>query len=253
MVTIDHEIHQTTEPRWNLVQVVAWIAFRLPWVVAHFSQRRTRVLPPTLHQLYAGAASLEAHQPVATVEHRGETVPIRGRETNQMISDASGDLIIQLSAGRLTATGLRNGAGDPEAVPSTHWPYLEFHDQDQNHPLGAAPRNPGHARVTKWTHLTFDREEVLAIWGAPTVPDPYRSGLQGRPTIRHLILAQFRDRAAAGQCEAKLAEEARVLHQWATDTHPRAPAPTARTIENFIRKDYRVYKAARDSSNTPHN
>jgi hypothetical protein len=237
------------DPRWNLVQVIGWVAFRDPGVVGHFSPRRIGAPPPTLHALYTSAALREGVDLGLTIDRGGQAVPLRGSATNWKISDACGDLITQLSGGRLTAIGLRKGTGDPKAVPPTHWSYLEFRDD----PLGAAAKKPDRKRAANWIDLTFDRDEVLAVWPAADLPDPYRSGLQGRPTIRHLILAQFRDRAEAGQCEAKLAQEARVLHRWATANHPRAPVTTPQTIENLIRNEYRVYKAARDTSNTPQN
>ncbi len=65
--------------------------------------------------------------------------------------------------------------------------------------------------------------------------DPYRSGLPGRPTIRHLIEAELRRRFKAGECETTLKAEAEALREWAISTHPDAPAPTATTIENQIR------------------
>lgn len=64
--------------------------------------------------------------------------------------------------------------------------------------------------------------------------DPYRTGLPGRPTIRHLILDELRRRNAAGECEPTVKAEAQVLQEWASSAHPNAPPPATGTIENLI-------------------
>ena len=80
--------------------------------------------------------------------------------------------------------------------------------------------------------------------------DPYRTGAQGRPTIRHLICKQFDQRARLGEVLQTLAAEARALHDWAEKTHAEAPSTTAKTIENNIRSAYRQHKAA-NATKTP--
>lgn len=69
-------------------------------------------------------------------------------------------------------------------------------------------------------------------------PDPYRTGLPGKPSIKHLILGEFRRRATADEVQPTLAAEARALHEWAKREHTQAPTPTPRTIQNHIRLEY---------------
>jgi hypothetical protein len=69
--------------------------------------------------------------------------------------------------------------------------------------------------------------------------DPYRTGLQGRPTIKHLIEHEFERRAAAGETLPTLFAEARALRDWVIKEHPKAPLPTAKTITNNLRAAYR--------------
>ncbi len=77
----------------------------------------------------------------------------------------------------------------------------------------------------------------------PTV-DPYRTGGQGRPTMKHLIIAEFKRRLEAGEVLPSLAAEARALDEWAQRTHLSPPAPrvSVRTIENIIRDKHRKHK-----------
>ncbi len=85
--------------------------------------------------------------------------------------------------------------------------------------------------------------ELAASDTAGVSPDPYRTGLPGKPSIKHLIIPEFKRRVEAGEVELTLATEARALHEWAKQEHPKAPAPTPRTIETHIRAEYRRYKA----------
>jgi hypothetical protein len=74
---------------------------------------------------------------------------------------------------------------------------------------------------------------------APEVKaDPYRTGLPGRPTIGHLIEAKLRRRIAAGEFNPTIKAEAEALREWAISTHPNAPAPTPKAIQNLIRDLY---------------
>ena len=63
--------------------------------------------------------------------------------------------------------------------------------------------------------------------------------LMGRPSIRHLILEEFKRRVTDKKFEPKLGKEATALHEWAKSAHPAAPATTAGTIENLIRSRHR--------------
>ena len=72
--------------------------------------------------------------------------------------------------------------------------------------------------------------------------DPYRTGLPGRPTIKHKILEEFRKRVEMKTFDLKLTSEAEELRKWAEKEHPDAPRPTLGTIENLIRDEHRRAK-----------
>lgn len=66
------------------------------------------------------------------------------------------------------------------------------------------------------------------------------TGTPGRPE-KHisLVVAEFERRAKAGRIEASLAQQSRVLEAWFKASHPDKQAPTAKTIENRLRAQYR--------------
>ncbi len=72
--------------------------------------------------------------------------------------------------------------------------------------------------------------------------DPYRTGLPGRPTIKHKILDEFQKRVEMNTFHLKLTSEAEELRKWAEKEHPDAPRPTLGTIENLIRDEHRRAK-----------
>lgn len=102
----------------------------------------------------------------------------------------------------------------------------------------------------------YTREEIELLRAAEsqvsTGPstDPYKTGLPGRQTIRHLILAEFERLAASGQMEQTIAGQARSLRAWAAATHPGAPTPSVGTIENHIREAYNAAKTRTTKSPT---
>lgn len=85
----------------------------------------------------------------------------------------------------------------------------------------------------------------------------FRSGVNGRPTSKHIILRHFRSRMAAGTVEDKIADEARVLHRWLEQKkleerqYRDAPPVTAKNVTNMIREDFKRYHAERAENKTP--
>lgn len=69
--------------------------------------------------------------------------------------------------------------------------------------------------------------------------DPFRSGLPGRTTAKHKIVAEFQRRVASNEALPSLAAEARELCQWLLRAYPEAPPTSARTIENQLRNPHR--------------
>jgi hypothetical protein len=70
-----------------------------------------------------------------------------------------------------------------------------------------------------------------------------RTGGQGRPTSRHLVEMEFQRRAMAREVADTLKAEAQVLSAWLTRTHVRLAQMTPKTVENCIRKPYKLAKA----------
>ena len=78
---------------------------------------------------------------------------------------AEGAILNELIAGRLECLALRNGRGDPEKVPASHW--LELYFKWYGSGLLAAPKDFPRPGSKYWHKLRFQREQVLRIW-----PDP---------------------------------------------------------------------------------
>ena len=85
--------------------------------------------------------------------------------------------------------------------------------------------------------------EIPDELGSPATAGPYRTGLPGRPTARHLLTAEFKRRVDSKMYCESLLDEAKALHAWLKEEHPNASPATVKTIENHIRKAYRRAKA----------
>jgi len=105
-------------------------------------------------------------------------------------------------------------------------------------------------REDRWTHLMVEKGDVRARWpffvSETDNEADLRSGMPGRPAkSRHLIEDEFRRRAAAGELADSLVLEAEGLLDWLRSAHPKYPRPSARTIENYIRDEYRRVRATK--------
>ena len=74
--------------------------------------------------------------------------------------------------------------------------------------------------------------------------DQYHTGAPGRPTIKHLIIEEFKQRVEDNSWERGLNQEAKALYKWAEKEHPKAPKTTVRTIENIIRTEHQRAKSS---------
>jgi hypothetical protein len=73
--------------------------------------------------------------------------------------------------------------------------------------------------------------------------DPYRTGLPGRPTSKHLYLAELERRASLGLMLPEVKAESVALHHWLKKEHGSAAASASpKAIENSIRDTYRRLK-----------
>ena len=96
-------------------------------------------------------------------------------------------------------------------------------------------------KVEAGERLSF--EDGLRLYETPDIqgphPDKHLTGYPGRPPkSKHLVEREFHRRVKVGECSPTIAEQARVLHEWVKETHPEAPPPTPKTIENNIRPLY---------------
>lgn len=86
----------------------------------------------------------------------------------------------------------------------------------------------------------FQGEERAAV----VSPSPLtHSGLPGRPSPKHLYLAELERRAEAGTLCKTVSAESRALHEWLRKTHPELSPGTEKTVENTIRDRHRKLKA----------
>ncbi len=138
----------------------------------------------------------------------------------------------RLQSGELVATGYVKPVeltDRPTAIPTDKWRFLKLDY------LNGSASGEGLEIVS----ILIYRAEPQEISGPDDVAALlYRTGLPGKPSIKHLIVQEFRCRGESGDYELTLKAEAQALHEWAKDKHPKAPTPTPKTIENHIRDDY---------------
>ncbi len=90
--------------------------------------------------------------------------------------------------------------------------------------------------------------ELAASDTAEVSPDPNRTGFAGRPTAKHLILAEHCRRIEAGEASEMLVREAEYLDAWLREAHPTAPPTTVRTIKNRIRGQHNAWKSSKGTA-----
>jgi hypothetical protein len=79
----------------------------------------------------------------------------------------------------------------------------------------------------------------------------YRTGAPGRPSAIQHVEREAERRRNEGEALTPIAAEAEELRKWCATTHPAAPTPSSKTIENRIRRSHSVWKAS--SRKPPHN
>lgn len=78
-----------------------------------------------------------------------------------------------------------------------------------------------------------------------------RTGAAGRPSSMHLVHPEHRRRIEAGEAHASLAAEARHLHGWLKQTHPEAPLPGVKALQNAIRENHPKHLKSGTEINQP--
>ena len=78
-----------------------------------------------------------------------------------------------------------------------------------------------------------------------TAPVSDRTGAQGRPTSRHIVMQEFQRRIENKAVLDALGEEAQALSDWLAAEHPGFPPMTRKTVENSIRDAHRNWKTSK--------
>jgi len=199
------------------------------------------------------------------------------KRVSAQIEAARVTLLDRAAGGDLVAFGIRAGDdGEPrpgsihEAIPATHlmhpmigiteWDMVRV---DTSHPVGKWLN----LRIPEYAKVQFKTVEVLALWPAATarsastveapsstdLPKPSHSapiklatdhsGAPGRPSSKHLVLAEYRRRAEAGEACSSITEEGTALSAWLLATHSHLAAMMPRSVENAIRTEFNRQRA----------
>jgi hypothetical protein len=86
----------------------------------------------------------------------------------------------------------------------------------------------------KWGRLMVPSDAVAARWPF-SLAVPQQTGAPGRPTSMHHVQREFTRTAEAGELEATLRAESRILAGWLVRAHPNAVPLTPKAIENKLR------------------
>lgn len=274
------------ERYWNLEQVLVWMLLADRRLVrraagddmdARFRVENIRLQDGTIEPR---PVDLETHWPVRIdIE-----IVARGDKTLKTFRQGKAELIRVLEYGRVKCLARKNGEGELTCVPEIQWRDLRFDFPDRRRPR-AVPLGVGRSGVAVWCDLTFEREEIQREWPDPMETlvdteetdasrgagepvgesaeagpegedvesakvDPYRTGGQGRPTVSHLVVAEFERRIGQDLVKPKIAAEAQALRKWVREEHPDGPPMTTRTIENQIRSRYRESQKNRTKTTT---
>ena len=156
---------------------------------------------------------------------------------NEALRKITDRLIERLIAGDLTAVVQVDVLfGEWRPSPANLWEHLQIEDVKCGHVIG---------RNIDWT-------DVRIIEGDHTrLLEPMKTGVQGRQSSKHLVLAEL-DRwivsgdlahwIASGQVDDTLKAVADGLVKWLEQTYPKAPPLTQTSMENVIRSKVNKFK-----------
>jgi hypothetical protein len=134
------------------------------------------------------------------------------------------------------AYGRLDPDGDHQIVPASTWPFMSV-DLELNSTTGSASYKDLRCAFT--AEIADNAGVANAIQSTQSIQ---RTGAAGRPSSMSLVRDEFTRRVDDANIAGTLAAQARILERWVADNHPRAPHPTAKTIETGIR---RLYNRAR--------
>jgi hypothetical protein len=170
---------------------------------------------------------------------------------NPPLIEAAEALREALEAGKLSAVGAEAFTGR-EPRPLEPIAPSEWHFGVELTPLGEM--REVHRLLLRHS-VTFQTAQVTALWSAETggpalQPMPLedvptdRTGSAGRPSSRHLVVHEFRRRAAEGELEPKLGAEAAYLSNWLSMQHPTlaqmAPASVGNAIRDIFPRPHKI-------------
>jgi len=154
------------------------------------------------------------------------------RRFRRIQEQLEGHLLAHLRDGVLVASGYpENASADakPTLIASERWSLLTPNFEN------SSARGSG---LLLFGIRVFKNAPALQSRIEPV--DIYRTGLGGRPTMKHLIITEFERRLASGVTRSSLKAEAAELCQWSIRTHPDGPSPSVGTIQNHIRDLHRL-------------
>ena len=235
---------------WTLIEVIAWITLRNPAVVRDAAPETMREGGTFYaeHRLPDGRTEMVAETGLPGVSRMRldmlATYAKREEPAAQvlMLHEAEAALLTALRAGQLTAHGKPDGR-EPRAMEPRDWRGLILREQQPGTLIALPAKDIGQC----WSNVTLPQKVVVALWPAQvaesimrTIPEVSdRTGVAGRPTSRHLVIAEYLRRYEAGVALTAIGEEARALEAWLPSRHPGLARMTARSIESAIRPEFR--------------
>jgi hypothetical protein len=98
----------------------------------------------------------------------------------------------------------------------------------------------------KWSKLMALKSDVARCWpfgvSQATIEEPvqiHHTGAPGRPSLMHLVEAEYRARCNRGEAEASIGAEAKALAEWLQNKHPDVPRLKPKSIANRLRHEHR--------------
>lgn len=169
---------------------------------------------------------------------------LRYIESHNLAPDPEAALLTAITWGEVRTRGVphidpyspRGRLGEPEYmnISAGIWTALRSIDWESN----AIETDYSKFVVCLWTFVSVSQEDLRRLWPSNGA-DTFTSGFPGRPSSKHLYMAQFQKRALEGRLESTLDAEARHLEEWLIRERPNAPRATHKTILNAIRDSYR--------------
>jgi hypothetical protein len=239
------------EAWWTLPMMIAWIAWRShAEVVEAWDAYRLECNYWRCRKWRTGFSGkvykgyfLERQQPatvrrlVLTEKHRF----VKGTLPSDAISirDAIAKLRTEGGEGTMQATGVKTDTRERVPIPDYEWRDFEFVEV-RGRDVVRFRYDPARG----YDDLAFLSQHTMKIWPLPETQRPTgtpetHSGGAGRPTMMHLIKAEYDRQKERGEISGSLRKVADDLAAWAKKEHETLRCPTAGTIANALREKHR--------------